>query len=126
MIIIAGSVFFFIISSFSQSSVYYYTVDELSSMNNHPSQRIRVSGKLVKDSISFDPSIPELKFVIQSGDGNFRLKVVYHDIMPDNFVMSEEVVATGFLRGSVFEAEKLLIKCPSKYEPETQQDKEGV
>lgn len=124
--IIVGAVLFLLISSFSQTSVYYYTVDELESINLRPDQRIRVSGKLVKNSISYDPSGPELKFVIQSQDGNFRLNVVYHDVMPDNFMRSEEVVATGFLRGSLFEAEQLLIKCPSKYEPETQTTNNGV
>ena len=123
--IIVGAVLFLIISSFSQSSVYYYTVDELASMNNRPSQRIRVSGKLVKNSISYDPTAPELRFVIQSNDGNHRLNIVYHDVMPDNFLRSEDVVATGYLKGSVFEAEQLLIKCPSKYEPETQTSNDG-
>ncbi len=116
--IVAAALLFLMVSSFTQSSVYYYTLDELAGLQISPQQRIRVSGQLVKGSVQYDPAQPLLKFTIQNSDSTYQLEVVYHDVMPDNFLKSEEVVATGYLKGTTFEADQLLIKCPSKYVPE--------
>jgi len=123
--IIAAALLFLMVSSFTQSSVYYYTLDELAGLQVSPQQRIRVSGQLVKESIQYDPTQPLLRFTIQNSDSTYRLNVVYHDVMPDNFLRSEEVVATGYLKGTTFEADQLLIKCPSKYVPEEQETAGG-
>ena len=117
-LVIVAALLFLMVTSFTQSSVYYYTLDELATLDISPQQRIRVSGQLVKESVKYDPTKPLLEFTIQNSDSTYRLNVIYHDVMPDNFLKSEEVVATGYLQGTRFEADQLLIKCPSKYEPE--------
>ena len=40
----------------------------------------------------------------------------YHGLKPDQFDEAYHIVAIGKCEGESFEADKLLIKCPSKYE----------
>lgn len=59
-------------------------------------------------------------------DGNFHFfliddegkeaEVVYHGLKPDDFDQSVHIVAIGKYENGVIESNKLLIKCPSKYE----------
>jgi cytochrome c-type biogenesis protein CcmE len=42
--------------------------------------------------------------------------VHYHGTKPDQFDEAYHVVAIGKYQDTAFEAHKLLIKCPSKYE----------
>jgi len=115
---IGAVLIYLFVSSLSETTVYYYTVDELKELRLEPTQRIRLSGELVKDSVRYDPAGPLLEFVLQSKDGTTRVSVSYQDVMPDNFLRSEEIVVTGYLQGDRFAAESLLVKCPSRYEAE--------
>lgn len=64
-------------------------------------------------------------FGMQS-DGNFHFfltddegttsEVVYHGLKPDEFEKSVHIVAIGKYENGKIESDKLLIKCPSKYE----------
>jgi cytochrome c-type biogenesis protein CcmE len=46
-----------------------------------------------------------------------QLKVVYHGAPPDMLKNEAQAILTGSLNSQgVFEAEELLLKCPSKYE----------
>ncbi len=45
-------------------------------------------------------------------------KVVYHNPEPADFDRSEKVVIVGSMEGDHFEASKILLKCPSKYNEE--------
>ena len=42
-------------------------------------------------------------------------RVVFADPKPANFEDAEKVVVEGQIAGDVFEAEHILVKCPSKY-----------
>ena len=56
-----------------------------------------------------------LQFHLQD-DNNETVKVVYNKPMPDGFKNSEKIVVTGSFKNELFVAEKILMKCPSKYE----------
>ena len=45
-----------------------------------------------------------------------KLEVHYHGTEPDQFRSAHHIVAVGSYKDGAFEAERLLIKCPSKYE----------
>ena len=47
--------------------------------------------------------------------------MTYRGVIPGNFDQAKMVVAIGRYRGDHFEAEQLLIKCPSKYQAEAEQ-----
>jgi len=56
-----------------------------------------------------------LQFYLQD-DNDETVKVVYNKPMPDGFKNSEKIVVTGSFNNDLFVAEKILMKCPSKYE----------
>ena len=108
---------FLIYTATTKATAYYYTVDEY--VDQLPEIRERtaqVKGNVLPGSIEWNPSSFELKFVM--AENGRQLPVVYYDMKPDIFQEDIEVVATGTLNDQgVFVAEKLLVKCPSKYEP---------
>lgn len=55
-------------------------------------------------------------FVLQDEDTLETMPVRYHGMKPDQFDQAHHIVAIGKYRDDSFYAEKLLIKCPSKYE----------
>ncbi len=114
--LLVGAMIYLVVASLSGTSVYYYTLDELPGLGVSPTEKIRVSGALDKESVDYDPSGPVLRFRLQNEDGSQKLPIVFNDVMPDNLLESTEIVATGYLRDGTFYAESLLVKCPSRYE----------
>jgi len=57
-------------------------------------------------------------FSISDEETGETMLVRYKGIKPDNFDEAYHVVAIGKYTGDAFTADKLLIKCPSKYEAE--------
>ena len=75
---------------------------------------VQVRGKLDKNSIGFDKS-ERLTFNIRGEEGR-EMRVVYPGPKPGNLEQASHVVAVGVYREGVFRAEKLIVKCPSKYQ----------
>jgi cytochrome c-type biogenesis protein CcmE len=76
----------------------------------------RVAGPIVPESVEWSTRELHLTFEIEDDTG--RLAVSYHGPQPDMLVDAVEAVAIGKYDSAtqVFEAEELLMKCPSKYE----------
>ena len=51
------------------------------------------------------------------------MPVVYRGVIPGNFDQATSIVAIGRYRSDHFEAEQLLVKCPSKYQAEAEKGK---
>jgi cytochrome c-type biogenesis protein CcmE len=79
------------------------------------SDAVQVAGKLLKGSDSFDPANSRLLFTLVDDQGE-TMRVAYKGLRPGNFEEATQVVAIGRFRGGELEAEKLLVKCPSKYQ----------
>lgn len=78
------------------------------------SSSVQVMGKLDKTSISYSGG-KSLNFVIVSDSGD-RLPVSFVSDKPANFDQATRVVAIGSYDGKIFQADRLLVKCPSKYQ----------
>lgn len=76
---------------------------------------VQVMGSLDKQSDRYDTAREELAFDLLDGNGH-RMPVVYRGIRPGNFRDAISIVAIGRYREGRIEAEKLLVKCPSKYQ----------
>lgn len=82
-----------------------------------------VYGEVIKSETRFDLRNSRLTFVLQEvnkdgkGTGE-RMPVVYTRIKPSSFDEAKHVKAIGIYDGSQFQAESLLVKCPSKYNDE--------
>ncbi len=77
--------------------------------------RVQVAGALVEDSSDYIDADQELHFVIYDEEG-VEMAVRYSGVKPANFEEATQIVAVGSWRGDVFNAEQLLVKCPSKYQ----------
>jgi cytochrome c-type biogenesis protein CcmE len=75
---------------------------------------VQVSGLVDGNKSSYDSS-GNLVFVLADDKGN-KLPVVYKHVKPANFDQAIGIVAVGHYRNDAFEADQLLVKCPSKYE----------
>jgi len=58
----------------------------------------------------------KLSFSFELVDANNeRGRVIYLEPKPTDFERAEKVVVVGKMEGENFKAEKILMKCPSKY-----------
>lgn len=73
---------------------------------------VQVMGSLDKKSIS--PDQRSLQFTIVSKEGE-RMPVVFNSTRPANFEDAIEVTAIGSYENGTFQADNLLVKCPTKY-----------
>ena len=80
------------------------------------SGQVQVLGYLVNDEVGYDVS-GNLSFELEDEKGE-RARVVYDGSAPDNLDHAENIVVVGEHQGDRFEASRLLVKCPSKYEKE--------
>ena len=76
---------------------------------------VQVMGGLDKTSDRYDTSTQRLFFELTDEQGG-RMPVVYGGTKPANFKDAISIVAIGRYRDGRIEAEKLLVKCPSKYQ----------
>lgn len=117
-LLILGAIAYVTLSSFQSNAIYYLTLKELNTQRSSMvGQPLRVNAPLDKNSIQFDDKTLTLKFSLQEGD--LVLPVVYKGVVPDTMGQGESVVAEGRLGADgVFQADTILVKCPSKYESE--------
>jgi cytochrome c-type biogenesis protein CcmE len=79
---------------------------------------VQVMGALEKGSSSYDDAKDFLYFTLQDPKSHEVIRVRYKGLKPANFEDAISIVAIGqYDEGSKeFEAHKLLVKCPSKYQ----------
>ena len=86
-------------------------------------EKVHVVGKLKKDAggnvtgMNYNLVIDANHFEFTLVDNKGReQKVVYDAPKPQDMDRSEQVVIIGNMEGQVFKCEKILLKCPSKYQ----------
>ncbi|QHV96836.1 MULTISPECIES: cytochrome c maturation protein CcmE domain-containing protein [Spirosoma] len=84
---------------------------------------IHVVGKVQKDGqgrvvdMLYNPQIDPNHFEFTLVDNDNRAqKVVYNSPKPQDFERSEQIVVIGAMQGDHFQCNKILLKCPSKYQ----------
>lgn len=76
---------------------------------------VQVMGSLDKTSIKNTPNGITFDIVAKDNPAD-RLRVAFTQATPGNFSLAIEVTAIGRYDAGVFHADKLLVKCPSKYQ----------
>lgn len=79
---------------------------------------VQVNGTIVARDPAGGAGEPVLSFRMRDRQGEV-MPVVYRGAVPPNFAQTTMLVAVGRCRDGRFEAERLLVKCPSKYQPDT-------
>ena len=115
-VIVAVVIAVLIATSFSGSTSDYLTIAEVRALGPEQTRDSRVAGAIVPDSVEWSTRDLHLTFEIKDETG--QLPISYHGPQPDMLVDAVEAVAIGKYdpASQVFEAEELLMKCPSKYE----------
>ncbi len=100
----------------------YVSFDEAKEIAEKSSNRkIHVVGELKKtpsgevSGIFESPDKLSFRFQMVDQNGNEQL-VLHPNPIPQDFHRSEQVVVVGSYNGEAFIAEKILLKCPSKYQ----------
>ena len=115
-IVVAVVIGVLIATSFSGSTSEYLSVAEVKALGPDQVRDSRVAGEIVPNSVDWSTRDLHLTFAIEDGTGT--LAISYHGPQPDMLVDAVEAVVVGKYDpdSQVFEAEELLMKCPSKYE----------
>jgi len=120
IIIIAVAVMV-IVSTAGDASTYvsFGEAQELAEKGN--ANMIHVVGALKKDEqgqpvgIQTSPDMLSFSFIMVD-QNNLEQEVIYNQPMPMDFLRSEQVVVVGSFKKNKFIADKILMKCPSKYQ----------
>jgi cytochrome c-type biogenesis protein CcmE len=98
-------------TSFKENLTPYVSIEEAM---QRPA-KVQVKGSLVPDSARYVEASEQLSFGLVDENGN-TMPVLYSGIKPGNFEEATEIVAVGRWTDGAFQAEQLLVKCPSKYQ----------
>jgi len=107
------------VSSFKRTMTPYIGFAEARSASG----LVQVNGKLADKDYILKAEEQFLRFNLKDEHGDV-MPVEYRGVIPGNFDQAVSVVAIGKFAGDHFEAEQLLVKCPSKYQAEA--EKGGV
>ncbi len=141
--VIVAAIIYLIVSSLSANVQYFLTVEEILTKQlagELTGRNVRASGAVLGDSILYNMDTLELSFTIVHVPGDNllleeegglaralhnavmdpnrpRLDVIYYGPIPDLLKNEAQAIITGeVLASGVFEADEILLKCPSKYE----------
>ena len=141
--VIVAAIIYLIVSSLSANVKYFLTVEEILTKQlagELTGRNVRASGAVLGDSIQYNMDTLELSFTIVHVPGDNllleeegglaralhnavmdpnrpRLDVIYYGPIPDLLKNEAQAIITGeVLASGVFEADEILLKCPTKYE----------
>ena len=122
-ILVIAAAIAIILSTAGDASTYVSFDEAFQLASNGNSKSIHVVGELKKDTsgeiIGLEPGSDKVSFSFLMVDEQGKeQKVFYNEPMPPDFTRSEKVVVIGHYQQDLFVAEKILLKCPSKYQEE--------
>ena len=118
VLLIAAALAYFAIAAFNNATVYYMTAGELEREGPTEEGRVvRVAGALVQDSFVRAESGLDASFSLRDPEGAV-LPVAYTGEVGQLFFNENSQIVLEGTYGSdgVFDADNLIISCPSKYE----------
>lgn len=106
-------------TAFMKTTIQYVSIAEAKAATHN----VQVIGKIDFDVVNYNADDSRLEFAIYDIESDQpttaeRMKVVYYGIVPGNFDQATSVVLIGKPVQDSFVADKMLVKCPSKYQGE--------
>ncbi|MEP7286258.1 MAG: cytochrome c maturation protein CcmE [Chloroflexota bacterium] len=145
-LVLLGAVAFLIFSGTANGGKYFLTINEVLARPDLTGKTVKMTGAVIGSSIHFDADTRTIHFTLaQLTDNTTDLEkegglakalhlavidpkarhvdvVVRDQPMPDLLKDEAQAIVTGKLNASgVFEADELLLKCPSKYSSDVPQ-----
>ncbi|MGD2105106.1 MAG: cytochrome c maturation protein CcmE [Anaerolineae bacterium] len=140
-LLIVAAVVYLIVTSTGSTAHYFLTIEEVRVMGQEArDRRLTISGAVLGDTIAYDPSEPRVTFTIVQVPGDPReveragglakvlrdavndpdapqMEVVYRDVKPDLLKHESQAIVRGQLgEDGRFQADEVLLKCPTRYE----------
>lgn len=114
-------------AAFLKTTVQYVSIDAARST----ARKVQVMGKIDFDKVSYNIDASRLEFTIYDAEAPDKstavtMNVVYYGIVPGNFDQATSVVLKGRSEGETFVADKMLVKCPSKYQGEASKEYQDI
>ncbi len=116
LIIVLGALALFFLSSTGNTKpVYYYSPTQFMQNPKLKNDRLRLKGTIKPGSVKQSKDKINLWFEVT--DGKNSVPVHYRGAVPDAFQEGLQVVVDGRMGDKgTFQANELIVKCPSKYE----------
>ena len=83
---------------------------------------VQVNGVLANKNYVAKPNEQYLQFDLRDPHGEI-MTVEYRGVIPGNFDQATSIVAIGRYQTGRFQADQLLVKCPSKYQAQAEKGK---
>ena len=112
LLVVAG---FFGVSSFKKTMTPYVAFAEARSASG----TVQVNGVLADKNYVLKQDEQYLEFKLKDSRGEV-MNVEYRGVIPGNFDQATSIVAIGHYTNQKFQADQLLVKCPSKYQAEAE------
>ena len=123
-IFVLGAVFaYFGFTAFNDATMYYLTVDEAIERSAElADDTFQIKGSLIPETFNRSDGDITAYFTLQEGPAT--VNATYEGVLPDLFFNehSEIVLQGKFIGSSMFQADQVLVKCPSKYQAYEQND----
>ncbi|HQY91525.1 MAG: cytochrome c maturation protein CcmE [Caldilinea sp.] len=122
LILFVGFLVFQVYEATTTTGAYYLTVSELNARTPQIyGERVRVNGNVVIGSEDWNAREVTLRFAIVD-ESQQTLPIVFYGPRPDNFQRAASAIVEGeLLPDGTFQAETLLLKCPSRYEEDPEE-----
>jgi len=106
-------------TAFMKTTIQYVSIAEAKTATHN----VQVTGKIDFDVVNYNADDSRLEFAIYDIESDQpttaeRMNVVYYGVVPGNFDQATSVVLIGKPEQDSFVADKMLVKCPSKYQGE--------
>ncbi|MHB8636423.1 MAG: cytochrome c maturation protein CcmE domain-containing protein [Fimbriimonadaceae bacterium] len=101
-----------IVGAFLKNSSPYVTIAQARHLD---ATGLHLEGDVIQSSIRVLPTKQLITFNLRDANGEV-VGVDYTGPMPDNFSQVHKLVAIGQMKAGAFASDRLLVKCPSKYE----------
>ncbi len=105
------------VSAFLKTTVKYVPFAEAAAAE----RTVQITGAIDFNSVRYDADQKRLTFSIVETDSDNpqspdSMKIIYYGVIPGNFDQATSVMVRGKPSDEGFIAEKLYVKCPSKYQ----------
>ena len=120
LILLAVAVFFGV-TSFKKTMTPYIGFTEARAASG----LVQVNGVLADKDYVLKSEEQYLRFRLKDPNGDV-MPVEYRGVIPGNFDQAVSIVAIGQYQGDHFEASQLLVKCPSKYQAMSDEQKKAA
>ena len=104
-----------VLTALDDTLVFFHDPSTIWERQFSPEQRLRVGGLVEENSVMRGDDGLTVRFTIT--DLAHTVPVTYRGILPDLFREGQGVVAEGYLKGAVFEADEVLAKHDENYMP---------